>query len=207
MIKTKIFPILLLVLIVICFNNTLTSEDNKTIVDRYLNPNNSQDNDDEPIVNKVGVLLKRSKNNNDHFFLIEDDTKIRYNIRLNHNNTSMLKLFTHFRVSINGRLFSNDVSENNILVRKIEIVYREIETTGKLSVRGSPRKLIFKTEDSSTDYFIVDERQENYKEYKKEYQQYKIKITGKYYSKNYFNKEKDLIETKFLIIDTIEKIK
>lgn len=195
---------MMIFIIVCCFSNALTSEDNKNIIDSNT-PKKFQNNDnntDKLIVNKTGVLLPKNKT---EFFLIDDDTKNEYNLKLKHNNISMLKVFSHYRVSVYGEIQSDNERES-ILIRKIKIVYEKIETTGKLSVRGSPRKLIFKNDDSDNDFYIVDKKQENYNIYKKEYQQYKIKIVGKYYSKNYFDRNENLIETKFLIIEDIEKL-
>ena len=167
------------------------------------------------ITGKIFLIDKLINKSTEKVLILEDDNSDTiYEFDKNQKKyKTYLEEYRNYRVAIKGTYYSTifknskgEIDEKRLLIVEIiEIKYTDIEVVGSVSLRGRPSILILKESDSDTSYEF-DKKQENYKLYVKEYQGYKVKIIGKYYSKHFKYKKNTEIERRYLIVETIEKI-
>ncbi len=162
------------------------------------------------------ILLKRDGKNSSYVF-VEKDTGKEHHILVNRkmitsNIRSYLNIVVKMTYKYNVNNITNKDGEKDViyLIREIEnidIIYKNIEITGYLSLRGSPPKLILTTEDNDENIsYEFDKKQSNYKEIVENYQSYSVKIIGKYFSRIFENRDSSKSERRYLIVNKIKAL-
>jgi hypothetical protein len=212
MLKRRLFSIAVLLMLILLIGTILTALHSP--VNNTLSNNISGiDNEYKKNIKVSGVIYQlngNGENEEKYIFVDEFDRTFNINQKVNKKSMNIIEEYLNYRIIMEGRYrteyFRNDrgdiIEKYHLVIDEAEIKYQDIDIIGKLSLRGSPPKLILKTEDDNISYEI-DKSQEIYQELIKEYQGYKVKIVGKYYSFIYMRKDTK-IERRYLIIDKIE---
>ncbi len=212
MLKRKICLCVILIILILLTTTILTAL-HSPVNNSISNNISGIDNEYKKNIKVIGVIYQlkdNGENEESYIFVDEFDRTFNINIKVNKKSIDIIEEFLNYRIIMEGRYrteyFRNDIGDivekYHLVIDKAEIKYQDIDIIGKLSLRGSPPKLILKTEDDNISYEI-DKSQEIYQELVKEYQGYKVKIIGKYYSFIYMRKETK-IERRYLVVDKIE---
>jgi len=170
--------------------------------------------DTEKLKDVVGTIYPTNNRNEKFIFITENSNEIYEIDQEKENNKKYVSEYVNYRIILNGNVtkrINTTNNENNtftkyITIEKIEIIYNNVTVIGMVSLRGNPRKLIIKDEETGISYEF-DNNQEDYEIYVEEYQAYKVKVIGKYYTKLFRNSKNEITEQRYLLVMSIEIIK
>ncbi len=165
--------------------------------------------------NKIteGFIVKKKKDAEIFYVFNELKTGYEYDILDNEMNDFNIMDYLNTKIKLEYEYNVEDVVNSDgdtvdryeiTSINKIEIVYNEIEIYGSVSLRGSPPKLTLTTENDDSVSYEFYKSQDNYDFIVSEYQGYKVKITGTYFSMFFKRRDLTSFERRYLIVDKID---